>query len=137
MVYNQETPVEIVVNRDVKKNIVRVKAGDVIEIAQEMASNGQYEAGERLLEEQEGLLGGYQDDELFRKMKQNIGKQRDMIANSRKGIANKLNVMAFSKNCKAAFSSQKAAPQMLGETNQNRCQVKMANRLQKCKASSK
>lgn len=69
MVYNQETPVEILVNGDVTKNIVRVKAGDIIEIAQEMASNGQYEAGERLLEEQEGLMGRYQDDELFRNMK--------------------------------------------------------------------
>jgi hypothetical protein len=137
LVYNQETPVEILVNGDVTKNIVRVKAGDIIEIAQEMASNGQYEAGERLLEEQEGLLGGYQDDELFRNMKENLGKQRGMIANSRKGIANNLNVKAFSKNCKAVFSSQKAAPQMMGETNQNRCQVKMASRLEKCKASSK
>lgn len=137
LVYNQETPVEILVNGDVTKNIVRVKAGDVIEIAQEMASKGQYEAGERLLEEQEGLLGGYQDDELFRNMKENLGKQRGMIANSRNGIANNLNVKAFSKNCKAVFSSQKPAPQMCGQTNQNRCQIKMSSRLEKCKASSK
>jgi len=137
MIYNSESNVDIVTNPEVEKNMARVRAGDAIEEANNLASKGQYEAGEHLLSANEALLDKYQDDEMFRHMKKNVIKNRECIANSRQGINNDMNVNAFVMNSKSVFCSQKAAPQMMmGECNMNRAKKKMATKLTVLKSNN-
>jgi len=77
---------EIIVDKEVQKNLFRVKGGDVIVEAGELMQNGEYEQAIKLLDalEQEIKDSGNTDDEI-KKLRESMAKQKQMIEDMRDG----------------------------------------------------
>lgn len=134
-VFNKSSDVEIIQNQEVQKNLVRVKAGDVITYAQECCDNQKYELGEKALLEMEGDCANYLNDEVFKGMSDNLKKQREAILKKSKGIDCGMNIGAFSKNMCNAYVLQESAPGFTSDCMMNSRQKKMQTKLCKVKNS--
>jgi len=113
---------------------MRVHAVEVMEEAQNLADNGNYEEGEKMLENMNMDLDLYQNDEIFLGMKENCIKQKDMLRNERLGVYNEYNRKAFATNMTKCYMKQEAAPQFEFNAYQNNTRSKMSSKMKGLKS---
>lgn len=75
----------------------------------------------------------FEDDEVFKGMKENCIKQKDMLKNERLGVHNEFSRKAFSKNMNKCFMEQEAAPQFSMNCYQNKTRSGMQTKLKSIK----
>jgi len=114
--------VEIKKNEEVKKNHLRVKGAEAMELACNLADNRNYDDGDKMLEDIYNELDENDDEEL-NCMKQNLMEQRDCIQKERAGISHGKNRRAVTKNVMNCFMEQESAPNMefMGDMYMNKC----------------
>jgi len=122
-------------NEDVNKNFMRVHAVEIMDEAQILADQGNYEAGELMLENMNNDLLMFADnDDIFKGMQQNCSKQKDMLKNEKLGINNEYNRKAFAKNMNTCFMKQEAAPQFEFDAYQNKTRSAMSKKMKGLKS---
>lgn len=118
-VYNESSKIEIIENTDVKKHVVRTKAADIIEMAQDCCDNRSYAHAEDLLSAMENECDQYDDDEMFNQLKTNLGKQKAMVRNEKEGKRNSMNMKAYAMNSANCYAMQESSPCMAKGMFQN------------------
>jgi len=129
IVHNESANVEIKLNDEVMKNLIRVKGAEAMQRAQEFDDMGDYDNGEQVLCEVEVECDLYDNDEVLSELKQNIVKRKKYMTNSKNGIDNDCNVNAFNMNICQAFSEQECKAGFTKNIYKNRTQNIMSNKL--------
>jgi len=121
-------------NEEVNKNFMRVHAAEIMEEAQVLADEGNYEAGELMLENMNNDLNIYDNDEIFKGMQENCIKQKDMLKNERLGIHNEYSRKAYAKNMNQCYMMQEAAPQFDLNVYQNKTRSGLTTKMKGIKS---
>merc|ERR1712196_767752 len=106
VVHNESAKVEIKVNDEVMKNLIRVKGAEAMQRAQDLEDQCDYEGGERILDDMALECDLYKNDVVLGELKENIVKRKGYMTNSKNGISYNMNMCeAFlEQECKAGFT---------------------------------
>jgi len=135
VVHNESAQVEIKVNDEVMKNLIRVKGAEAMQRAQDLEDQCDYEGGEKILDDMALECDLYDDDIVLSELKENIVKRKGYMTNSKNGISNNLNVKAYNMNMCEAFLEQECKAGFTKGLYKNRTQNIMSNKLAFGKAS--
>jgi len=129
IVHNESAKVEIKLNDEVMKNLIRVKGAEAMQRAQDLEDMCDYDNGEKVLIEMEQECDLYANDDVLVELKENIVKRKKYMTNSKNGIYNDCNVKAFNMNICEAFSEQECKAGFTKNLYKNRTQNIMSNKL--------
>lgn len=134
VIHNGSASIEIQLNEEVMKNLIRVKGSEAMEVVGKLEEQGNYEKGEKLLDEMSKECNKYLSDPIIKSISETIATRKKFLVNSKGGIQNECNVAAFTKNMCSAYDNQENKAGFTGDMYQNRAQKVMSKNLQ-CKKS--
>jgi len=129
VVHNESANVEIKVNDEVMKNLIRVKGAEAMQKAQDLEDGYDYEGGEKILDDMALECDLYADDIVLSDLKENIVKRKGYMTNSKNGISNNCNVKAYNMNICEAFIEQECKAGFTKNLYKNRTQNIMSSKL--------
>jgi len=132
--YNESNKIEIHEDADVKKHIVRTKAAEAIELAQDCCDKRNYDLAENMLSAMELDCDKYKDDVMFRQMKENLSKQKEMVKNEKEGRGNVMNMKAYAMNSRNCYANQESSPLMAKGMFQNQSRIARSSKMSIIKA---
>lgn len=122
----EESSEDIKENEDVQKQLTRVIGADVIDSAQKLNENRNFEEAIAIIDSFIGDLENrsYNTELLFVNMNENMKKQKKMIENNRDGIENEFKTENFAKQTRNIYMNECSAPMFSKGLYQNKKQRK-------------
>ena len=111
---------------DVQKQYTRVQGADIIEKADELERNAQYDDAKNLIEGFKVKLSKYKDDAIIGSMNDALETQQQMIENKKKGVANEFKSENYAMQQMNCFRNEQSAPMFSKGLYQNTKQKKMS-----------
>lgn len=114
---------------EVQKQLTRVEGAEVIEIADKLRSEGQYEEAVKMMDNFDKQLDeqSFKEEGMFKEMGEAIKKQREMTKNEKNGIQNNIKSVNFAMQQKNIYAHEASAP-MFSKAFQNKRQKKMTSK---------
>merc|ERR1711884_922196 len=106
---------------------VRTKAAEIIELAQDCCDRYSYAHAEDMLSAMEKDCDDYEDDVMFKQMKENLSKQKEMVKNEKEGRGNVMNMKAYAMNTRNCYAMQESSPLMAKGMFQNKSKISKNN----------
>jgi hypothetical protein len=107
---NENDPVVVVEDEEIKKHLMRVQASDVISQAQACYDRQDYITGERMLETCCNGLENYKADKVLGSLQLNMLKQKMMFSDQREGRQTEMKAGAFAKSMISTYLMQDNIP---------------------------
>lgn len=111
---------------DVQKQYTRVQGADIIEKADELERNAQYDEAKDLIEGFKANLSKFKDDAIIGSMNDALVTQQQMIVNKKAGIANEFKSENYAMQQMNCFRNEQSAPQFSKGLYQNKKQTRMS-----------
>jgi len=116
---NENDPIVVIEDEEIKKHLMRVEGSDVISQAQACYDRQDYITGERMLEAFCNDLENYKADKVLGSLQFNMLKQKMMFSEQRQGRATEMKSGAFAKSMISTYLKQDNIP-CCGSNYENR-----------------
>jgi len=116
---NENDPVVVVEDEEIKKHLMRVEGSDIISQAQACYDRQDYITGEKMLEAFCNDLENYKADKVLGSLQFNMLRQKMMFSDQRHGKATEMKAGAFAKSMVSTYLNQNSIP-CCGNNYENR-----------------